>query len=142
MCVSLPIKDFLGIQYHGEYILIKKIFSDSACTSNMKTFFLLLIIDFYIVFDLKKFLNKEGVKTYRRTEFFFAVCIFYKYELIFHHKLLQCNAPMVRILDGDSEIGAQVRSNIFYLICLRHLIRPRAVSNRMFFSLSCVRNMF
>ena len=31
------------------------------------------------------------------------------------------------ILDGNSEIGAHVRSNLCYLICLRHLIRPRAV---------------
>ena len=31
--------------------------------------------------------------------------------------------PVVLILDGNSEIGGQVRSNLCYLICLRHLIR-------------------
>ena len=29
---------------------------------------------------------------------------------------------MVLTLDGNSEIGAHVRSNLCYLICLRHLI--------------------
>ena len=33
---------------------------------------------------------------------------------------------MVLILDGNSEIGAHVRSNLCYFICLRHLIRSRA----------------
>ena len=39
---------------------------------------------------------------------------------------------MVPILYGNSVISAPVRSNIFYLIHLRHLIRPRAVTNRFF----------
>ena len=30
---------------------------------------------------------------------------------------------MVLILDGNPEIGAHVRSNLCYLICLRHLIK-------------------
>ena len=33
---------------------------------------------------------------------------------------------MILILDGNSEIGAPVRSD--YLICLRHLFRSRAVT--------------
>ena len=41
---------------------------------------------------------------------------------------------MVFILHGSSEIGAQVRSSFCYLICSRHLIRPRAVINPYFFS--------
>ena len=40
---------------------------------------------------------------------------------------------MVLILDGNSEIGAHVGSNICYLICLRHLIRSRVVSNSIYF---------
>ena len=40
---------------------------------------------------------------------------------------------MVLILDGKSEIGAHVRSNLCYLSCLRHLIRSRAVINHIFF---------
>ena len=32
---------------------------------------------------------------------------------------------MVLILDDNSEIGVPVRSNLWYLICLRHLIRSR-----------------
>ena len=50
---------------------------------------------------------------------------------------------MVLLLDDFSEIGARVRSNVCYLICLRHWMRLRADENRMFFSPpSCVRNMF
>ena len=41
---------------------------------------------------------------------------------------------MVFILHGNSDIGAHVWSNTGYLICLRHLIRSRAVTNRIFFS--------
>ena len=41
---------------------------------------------------------------------------------------------MVHILEGDSEIGAHVRSKLGFRICLRHLIRSRLVTNRIFFS--------
>ena len=41
-------------------------------------------------------------------------------------------APMALILDGDLEIGAHVRSNLNHLICLRHLIRSREVTYRIF----------
>ena len=40
---------------------------------------------------------------------------------------------MVIILYGNSEIDTRVRGNIYYLICLRHLIRSRPVTNRIFF---------
>ena len=40
---------------------------------------------------------------------------------------------MVLILDGNSELGAQVRSNLCYLICLRHLLWSGAVTKRIFF---------
>ena len=40
--------------------------------------------------------------------------------------------PLVPILNGSSEIGAHVRSNLCDLICLRHLIKTRAVTNRIF----------
>ena len=36
---------------------------------------------------------------------------------------------MVLLLDGNPEIGA-IRSNLCYLICLGHLIRLKAVTNR------------
>ena len=39
---------------------------------------------------------------------------------------------MVLILDGDSEIIAKVRTNLCYLICIRYLIKKRAVTNRIF----------
>ena len=42
--------------------------------------------------------------------------------------------PMVLILDGISEMGAHVRSNLCYFICLRHEIRSRAVTNLSYFS--------
>ena len=34
------------------------------------------------------------------------------------------------LLDGNSEIGAHVRNNLFYFKCLRHLIRSKGVTNR------------
>ena len=51
------------------------------------------------------------------------------------------------ILDGNSEINTHIRSNFCYLICLRRLIRSRAVTNLFFFSARpyfpwCVRKMF
>ena len=45
----------------------------------------------------------------------------------------QSGKIMDRILNGNPEIGAHVRSNHFYLICLRLVIRSRVVKNRMFF---------
>ena len=49
---------------------------------------------------------------------------------------LSCNITvlMVLIIDGNSAIGAHVRSNFCYLICLRHALTQRAVKNRFFFS--------
>ena len=40
---------------------------------------------------------------------------------------------MVYILDGNSAIGAHIRSNLCSLIGLRHLIRSRAVTNPTFY---------
>ena len=37
------------------------------------------------------------------------------------------------ILDGISEIVVHVKSNLCYLICLRHLNRSKIVKNRIFF---------
>ena len=42
---------------------------------------------------------------------------------------------MVLILDGNSAIGAPVRSNVVFFICSRHLIRSRGVTYRIIFSL-------
>ena len=39
---------------------------------------------------------------------------------------------MVPLLDGSSDIGAHVRSNLYNLICLRHLNRSRIVTNLLF----------
>ena len=41
---------------------------------------------------------------------------------------------MALLLDGNSKIGAQGRSNFCYLICLSHLNRSRAVINWNFSS--------
>ena len=55
--------------------------------------------------------------------------------------------PMVLILDGNSEIGAHVKSNLSYLFCIRHLIKrkeltnPTIISDKTYFP-SCVRNRF
>ena len=40
---------------------------------------------------------------------------------------------MMLILDGNSEIDAQVMSSLCYMICLRHLISSRAATNRDIF---------
>ena len=44
-------------------------------------------------------------------------------------------ALMVLILDGSSGLVALIRRNLCYLICLRHLERSRAGTNRIFFLL-------
>ena len=54
---------------------------------------------------------------------------------------------MVLKLDGNSEVGAHTWRNLYYSICLRHLIRSRAFTNRMVFLRkysfpSCVRIVF
>ena len=38
---------------------------------------------------------------------------------------------MVLILDGNSEICTHVRNNLCYLICLKQLLRSRAVTMNM-----------
>ena len=54
---------------------------------------------------------------------------------------------MVLIEDGNSEIGANVWINLCYLICLRQLIKSRAVTNRIFclrkesFSFTCAQQV-
>ena len=45
-----------------------------------------------------------------------------------------CGQIMVLIVDGNSELGAHVGNNLWYLICLRHLIISRAVTNQISFS--------
>ena len=42
---------------------------------------------------------------------------------------------MALITEGNSETGAHLKSNLCYLICLRHLIKLRLVTNRIFFLL-------
>ena len=44
----------------------------------------------------------------------------------------EIGSDMVFILDVNSEIGAHVRSNLYYLISLRLLIMPKAVTNLIF----------
>ena len=40
--------------------------------------------------------------------------------------------PWYLYLDGNLKIGAHARSNLYCFICLRHLIKPRAVRYRIF----------
>ena len=54
---------------------------------------------------------------------------------------------MIITLDVYSEIGADMMSNLCYLICVRHLMRSKSIPNRIFFfkntySPSYVRCMF
>ena len=56
--------------------------------------------------------------------------LYHNISLIADHA---CNYHMVLVLDGNSEISAHVWSNLCYLTCSRHLVRSRAVTNRIFF---------
>ena len=47
--------------------------------------------------------------------------------------LLKIFVSMVLVLDGNTEIGTHVKRNLEYLICLRHLIRSKVVTNRLLF---------
>ena len=49
-----------------------------------------------------------------------------------HSWLQRKQITMILISDGNSEMGAYVRSNLYYSICLRHFIRSRSVTNRLF----------
>ena len=59
-----------------------------------------------------------------------------------NHKSQKCIISLYRLsllrlsqlyLEGNSEIGAQVRSNICHLICSRHLIRSRVQPEIVYF---------
>ena len=66
---------------------------------------------------------------------FLGVRLSYSSKLLLLFSLpFLCKLGMVHILDGNSEIGAQVRTNLCYLMCLLHLIRSSAVTNWIFFS--------
>ena len=53
--------------------------------------------------------------------------------LDFNAEYTNTGTSMVLILDGNLDKGAHVSNNLCYLTWLRHLIRPRAVTNRIFF---------
>ena len=49
---------------------------------------------------------------------------------------------MVRIFDGNSEIGAHARSNLCYLICLSHLIRSRVTDHSVHVDFFLTKDLF
>ena len=59
-----------------------------------------------------------------------------KFAQILHQSLvaqtLNGHFIMVPILDGSSEIGAHVLSDLSYVICRRHLFRSKVVKNVLF----------
>ena len=59
-------------------------------------------------------------------------CSLWWYFCISALLLLMISRIMVLILDGNSKIGAHIRNTICYLICCRHLIRSRAITNLIF----------
>ena len=90
-------------------------------------------------------------------EWYVGVWMIKRYDKINKWMIWLVSAPeqsgseyiMVVALDGNSDMGAHVRSNFCnFLTYLRHLIRSRAVTNLIFFSQkinffpSCVRNIF
>ena len=91
----------------------------SVCPRSLASFY---IVTYYI----------ELVKTSWTYSTLYSIVFQYFFRTIILHlfKKLHWTATMVLKLDGKSEIGAHhVRSNLCYLICLRHLIRSRAVTD-------------
>ena len=60
----------------------------------------------------------------------------YRHQVISSSTNLRINyrrlVPMVLLLDFNTEIGALVGSNFCYLICIRHLVTSKAVTNWIF----------
>ena len=57
-----------------------------------------------------------------------------KFWLTRYQKFHDLLCTMILILDGNSEICAHVKSNLFHLICSRHSIWSRVVTNQKFSS--------
>ena len=69
------------------------------------------------------------------TSYVYYLCCYSLHTIlmdIFSDRLYSVNWTMVFRLDGNSEIGAQAKCHLFYLIYLMHFI-SRAVTNRIFF---------
>ena len=73
------------------------------------------IVQFIETAPLKKILIKKFWPLHR---------VIFSFAIVF---------PMVLILNGNSEMGAHVVSNLRYLIWLKHLIRSRVATNRILF---------
>ena len=69
------------------------------------------------------------------TSYVYYLCCYSLHTIlmdIFSDRLYSVHWTMVFRLDGNSEIGAQAKCHLFYLIYLMHFI-SRAVTNRIFF---------
>ena len=88
-------------------------------------------------------------------EWYVGVWMIKRYDKINKWMIWWVSAPeqsgseyiMVVVLDGNSDIGAHVRTNLCYPISLKDLIRLRVVTNRIFLLRedlipACVRNIF
>ena len=93
--------------------------------------------------DLEKNALTKQIALHQRT--YFHPTIQYQHH---YHSLLDRSETtehkdfiyyMELILDGHSEIGTHVRSNLCNLICLRHLISSRAITNFFFLDILYLR---
>ena len=60
--------------------------------------------------------------------------LIYLYIIYIYNRVVDSIRIMVLILDGNSLRGANIRRNLYYLTCFRHLIRSTAVTNRILLS--------
>ena len=68
------------------------------------------------------------VKFKAKMSIMYSFCYRYAFFRVYNKTLMGLK------LDGNLEIGAQFWSDIDDLICLRHLLRSRAVTNQILFS--------
>ena len=131
----------ITLLYHAPIFSLFLLNNNNSNFSNISLFLFIIITacqrsldQFYIDTYYTKWVKTSWTN---RTEWV-RYTIFIKYDWIFLifpyifkplRITINCNQTtftMVLILDGESDNGAHVRRNFCYLICSRHLIRPRA----------------
>ena len=112
---------------------VSEVLTDRKCLKHKQVyhrFFFTVLLNMHIFKNLPN-PSYFMITTFSRKEDFVV------WRLMVLIKKPICNQSlltMVLLIDGNSEISTHFRSNLSYLICLRHLIRSRAVVNRIFLS--------
>ena len=78
-------------------------------------------------YDKMRIWGPKKCKSWSVTQNFWRRRIYQSEEAIHNYEI-----SIVVLLDGNSEIIAHVRSNLFYLICIRHLIRSICKKSEFF----------